>query len=829
MGTPPPSSATRRVVVPLARLATVALVVAPAAAQGAASSAAFEANDGLGGGPIAPQVDAGPDLRVSLPLEEPVRLQGSASHQGKPLSIHWEQLAGPAPALDQDQAFAPELVIDAPGLYAFRLLAAGLNGATAADDVLVYAFDSQASASAAAVAKWQTTTIEFDSGFVLAENGDNPFRNYRLQVFFYHVESQQLVEVPGYFAADGQAADTGATSGSTWRVHFTPDRTGAWMYLTSFRTGTNISTEEDPLLGTPIGFDGESGSFLVTPYDPNAPGFRRKGALRYMDEPYLRFAETGEPFLKAGSDSPENLLGYYEFDNTNDTGGNQNSLNTGVHADGLHHFDAHLGDYVPSLGAPYTWQGGKGQRLLGALTYLASKGVNSLYFLTYNTDGGDGREVWPWMTPNAKGRFDCSKLDQWERVFAFMERLGIHLHVVTQETENDHVLDGGTLGPIRKLYYRELVARFGHHLALTWNLGEENTNSPEDRRHFADYIRGIDPYAHPITIHAHPLDIDSMFGDLLGYENIEGPSLQLFFNDAHQRTIQFVDLALASDKPWVVMYDEQIPANLGIVPDSVDFNHDEPRNKALWGTLLAQGAGVEYYFGFSNPHDDLDCEDFRSRDRMWDLTDHAMRFFGEWLPYPRMVHGDGLTPQTDDYVLAWEGETYAIYRPTGGAASLDLKTSTSTFEVRWFDPRNGGGLRTGSVTSVAGPGVQSIGLPPSGGPDWVALVRNTANAAPSIIDLELPSQPYVPGSTPFRFTLRASDPNGVQELTRCDMLAFTPAGIFAGNVPIPHVGGELFGLQLPSLALPSGIWTLVLVVFDEAGRFDLHVQPFFVQ
>ena len=33
--------------------------------------------------------------------------------------------------------------------------------------------------------------------------------------------------------------------------------------------------------------------------------------------------------------------------------------------------------------------------------------------------------------------------------------------------------DNGDLGPQRKLYYRELIARFGHHLALNWNLGEE--------------------------------------------------------------------------------------------------------------------------------------------------------------------------------------------------------------------------------------------------------------------------------------------------------------------------------------------------------------------
>jgi hypothetical protein len=45
--------------------------------------------------------------------------------------------------------------------------------------------------------------------------------------------------------------------------------------------------------------------------------------------------------------------------------------------------------------------------------------------------------------------------------------MGLNLHFKTQEIENSQLLDGGVLGNERKLYYRELVARFSHHLALT--------------------------------------------------------------------------------------------------------------------------------------------------------------------------------------------------------------------------------------------------------------------------------------------------------------------------------------------------------------------------
>ena len=61
------------------------------------------------------------------------------------------------------------------------------------------------------------------------------------------------------------------------------------------------------------------------------------------------------------------LLGFFEFDGTRDAG------NKGPDTvDGLHHFDAHLGDW--NAGDP-TWGNAKGKRLIGVLNYLASTGV----------------------------------------------------------------------------------------------------------------------------------------------------------------------------------------------------------------------------------------------------------------------------------------------------------------------------------------------------------------------------------------------------------------------------------------------------------------------
>ena len=58
------------------------------------------------------------------------------------------------------------------------------------------------------------------------------------------------------------------------------------------------------------------------------------------------------------------------------------------------------GDYTD--GDP-TWQGGKGKRIIGALNYLAAKGVNSISFLPNNV-GGDSDDVWPFVSSTEKTR-----------------------------------------------------------------------------------------------------------------------------------------------------------------------------------------------------------------------------------------------------------------------------------------------------------------------------------------------------------------------------------------------------------------------------------------
>ena len=567
--------------------------------------------------------------------------------------------------------------------------------------------------------QWHRLTLTFRGPESAEQDSINPFTDYRLNVTFTHADTS--FTVPGYYAADGNAAQSSANSGNKWQVRFTPNRTGTWNWTASFRTGPWIAIDDAPSAGVTSTFDGLTGSFTISPSNKLSPDNRSQGRLNYVGERYLQWEGSGKWFLKAGADAPENMLAYTDFDGVYNAGGTSYLKDWAGHGNDWQNGDPE-------------WGNGRGHNIIGAVNYLASKGMNVFSFLPMNVDG-DGKDVWPWTSHTERERFDVSKLDQWEILFEHADNLGFYLHFKTQETENDQLLDGGALGNHRKLYYRELVARFGHHLALNWNLGEENTNSDQERKDFAAYFKQLDPYDHHIVVHTYPGSKDQVYTPLLGNQSeLTGASLQIGATNVHEESLEWVEKSRASGKNWVIANDEQGGANTGVTPDTgyPGFNgtdrHDLIRTSVLWGNLMAGGGGVEYYFGYSNPESDLTCNNWRSRDRMWEYSRLALEFFRAELPFWLMEPGDSLVEVTNGggtaYGFAKKEDIYCIFLTEGGSAELDLEGSNDDFTVQWYDPRNGGALKNGSVTTVTGPGKVNLGTAPAEpGKDWAILVK----------------------------------------------------------------------------------------------------------
>ena len=582
--------------------------------------------------------------------------------------------------------------------------------------------------------QWHKVTLTLDGPAASEQDtAPNPFTDYNFTVTFTHESGTPTYQIPGYFAADGNAAETSSTSGNKWRTHLSPDKVGRWNYAITFLKGPDSAIRSDGEALAP--FDGIEGSFTIRPTDKKGRDFRAQGRLTYVGKHHLQFAGSGNYFLKAGADAPETLLAYVDFDGTNTFRPQKAPLKT---------WQAHMGDWRRN---DPSWQGGKGKGLIGAINYLAAEGMNAFSFLTYNA-GGDGDNVWPFTSRDDKFHYDCSKLDQWGIVFDHGTELGMYLHFKLSEMENsgareqDNVaLDEGETGRERKLYLRELVARFGHALALNWNLGEENTQTVQQQRDMAAYIHQIDPYGHLIVTHTpgpwsgHLKIYPHMLGD---QSALTGASLQTrYIEDTHRFVVHWTRESAAAGKPWVVANDEQALGSTGVPTDPgyTDYVQtegptiDDVRKYALWATLMGGGAGVEYYFGYKHPQDDLFCEDWRSRDRTWDYARYALEFFRDQkIPFWNMTNADELVgnPEHDNsrYCLALPSELYLVYLPAGGTTDLDLSAASGEFTVSWFNPRTTDLLTSATTAKVNGGQRVTLGPPPADADnDWVVLLR----------------------------------------------------------------------------------------------------------
>ena len=583
--------------------------------------------------------------------------------------------------------------------------------------------------------KWHRVTLSFEGPETDELAAVNPFLDYRLDVTFTNGTKSYVI--PGFYAADGNAAESSATGGNIWQVRFTPDATGIWSYAASFKKGNEIAVANSTENAASARFmDGQTGTFSITESDKTGRDNRAKGRLQYIGESYLQFQETKKYFIKLGVDAPENLLGYADFD-----------AHTNV-LDFLKEWEPHAKDFTADAQA-YVWKENKGKNLLGAINYLASEELNVFSFLTFNVDGDD-RNIFPyllnkpvaeyetyasnkknleaWETFFHKTRLDVSKLDQWERIFEYAETLGMFLHFKTNETETDHLMDKGIFGTEGKLYYRELIARFGHHLSMNWNLGEENDQPTEEVLKVANYVKELDAYSNHLVMHTFP-NKDDRYNDFIGNQSpLTGASLQLSnpdFKDVNPRVLKWREKSNATGRKWALSVDEPGKANIALLPDDEDPEHNFARGNALWGTLLASGFGVEWYFGYASPNSDLTCEDFRSRDLFWDQNKYALHFFENEIPFWEMAPANELLGENPGFCFAKTNETYVVYRPMNAEiTSLDLQNSGNEFSIDWYNPRNGGALLKGSVTNVVGDGVQSLGNPPSElNMDWVVLLK----------------------------------------------------------------------------------------------------------
>jgi hypothetical protein len=246
-----------------------------------------------------------------------------------------------------------------------------------------------------------------------------------------------------------------------------------------------------------------------------------------------------------------------------------------------------------------------------------------------------------------------------------------------------------------------MIARFGHHNGLIWNISEEyeENYSADQVKAFAQVISDLDAYDHPVTVHhMGPLERWLPF---VGDDRFDLTSFQTDKAPQNEEAVFWLEHIEDSGRVIPLAFDET--GRLG-VSDRHIARH------ILWSVYMG-GANFEMHtFPITS------YLDFESH-----LTDMSTaRTFLEQIPFWEMRPMNELLISGSGYVFAESGQIYTVYLPSGGHIALDLSEITNYFEAQWFNPR------TGSYEAIglhAGGGVKTFFAP--NGNDWVLLVQVT--------------------------------------------------------------------------------------------------------
>lgn len=523
--------------------------------------------------------------------------------------------------------------------------------------------------------KWSKVEIELTGpNSIGMSDSTNPFQ-IEVDVTFDGPNGETFV-VPAFYDGDGN----GGMDGNVWRVRFSPNAVGSWSYT---------SSSPNALL------DGQTGTFdVVAPtncstYTPGGmPNFACVGRLSYIGAHYLKFAD-GHYWLKGGADEPEDFL------------------------------------------APGNTVGFAGKE--DALDYLADKGVNSLYMMLHNVDG-DGQNVWPWVgqtNGEAKANdehFDIAKLAQWEDIFTYAQEKGIVLHLVFED-------DSAWTGFNRDMYYREMIARFGHHNGLYWNVSEEfNENYAANQiQGFAQQISDLDAYDHPITVHNQ--GSVNNWAPFVGDPNFDLTSFQTTRTPQNDTAVTWFNNVGNSGRIIPISFDET---------GAIGPQDREITRHIVWSIYLG-GANYEMYTSPMNSYTQFS-------DHFEDMS--RARTFMETTPFATMQPANSLLSGVTGYVFADQGEAYAAYLPNGGTAALDLSSNTNTFDASWFNPRTG---ETQTIGTINGGDVRTFTAPDAN--DWALYLDKIASGG-NVAPLATDQSETTEINTDVSFTLNYDDDDG---------------------------------------------------------------------
>ena len=133
---------------------------------------------------------------------------------------------------------------------------------------------------------------------------------------------------------------------------------------------------------------------------------------------------------------------------------------------------------------------------------------------------------------------------------------------------------------------------------------------------------------------------------------------------------------------------------------------------------------------------------------MWDQSRFALLFFKDnAVPFWDMSNDDSIVSSGHALVQSNQ-DNIVVYLPTA-TGSLNIDLSSGVYSISWYNPREGGALQAGSLTSINSGNSVSLGTAPnSPGKDWVVLLRRSSTPSAPTPTAPVPTPPTPSSQAP---------------------------------------------------------------------------------
>ncbi len=488
---------------------------------------------------------------------------------------------------------------------------------------------------------------------------DNPFLDAALTAEFTS-PSGKTSRMEGFY--DGQ---------ETWRLRFAPNEEGEWRYKLS---GRSVAIFHE-------------GRFKCTA--PRGHGFIRV----HPQNPYAFAWMDGTPFFPMG----DTCYGLYDD-----------------------------GPITPAL----------------RREYLETRRRQRFNFVRMSVGHSDARAAadpafWAWGGTPAQpdlDRLNPAFFRGLDALFTDLQARGMNVELLLLNFYRPPFTDTKLWTPAReRLWLRYVLSRYSaFNNVFLWTLANEYETHPDGRyrldrpgdiewaRSTARFIKQLDPYRHPVTVHPvisssthgtsprDPLDLPWRIGGFFGEDDAmdvlsqqTGQSGKGVTWDDQQKCWVGDDpdlvASLRADRRFhkpVLNTESGYEYLRGHPTERNQVHHTDKVRRSSWRIVCAGGyfaAGFNGTIGHSDAWNRIDAPNrytFAVRDEGAAAQLAALYDFFNTLPFWRMQPFDAVTGESA-VALAEPGQDYVVYLPHGGKLTVDLGAANGRLTARWFNPRNG--------------------------------------------------------------------------------------------------------------------------------------------